>query len=376
MNYSLQIVSEFGEALTGGLGNVYDIALEYTSVLTLTAQLICGIAAMLYVGSKLWQSWAKGESIDFYSMLRPFVIGLIILFFTGFTKVLDALIVPVEAATQYVRESSAQETQNSYIEYFSKQKELRELKARLDAEKAVEQEKLSVWRTISKNLADLKESVLTVTDSLSDTVFKFLVDIGSIVVEVFSMATVYFYKVYVITAKIVLVLIGPFALALSIFPGFHDNFKKWVAQYINISLYIPICNIIGFVQSMIVTECLYKPGVESVTNLLSQPENAVAAVDGSTTMIQICGMLLGIIAIMLYAHVPTFANWILRGDGSGGLAAAFSVTAGLAATRLGNNESINKLATSLGFKAPEASNAAGSVPPMAGNLGGENNITK
>ncbi len=150
---------------------------------------------------------------------------------------------------------------------------------------------------------------------------------------------------------IVLVLIGPFALALSVFPGFKGNLKAWIAQYINVSLYIPICNIIGFVQSMVVSECFYAPGADSMRNILSQDSSVetLSSITASTTMIQICGMLLGIIAIMLYSHVPTFANWILKGDGSGGMAAAFSVGGGLAATKIGDAEGVSNVASKFGL---------------------------
>ncbi|MBQ4032551.1 MAG: hypothetical protein II620_01195, partial [Paludibacteraceae bacterium] len=60
MDFSLKIVSDLGEALTKGLDNVLDTAVDYADALSSTAQLVCGIAAMLYIGSNLWKSWAKG----------------------------------------------------------------------------------------------------------------------------------------------------------------------------------------------------------------------------------------------------------------------------------------------------------------------------
>lgn len=351
MNYSLEIVQNLGESVTQGLDKVYSTAVNYADMLSSTAQLICGIAALLYIGSKLWKSWAKGESIDFYSMLRPFAIGLVIIFFTGFTKVLDALVKPIEVATEFVKESASDKMESSYAEYFETQKKMREVQAQAQAKSKASEEKLSVWRTISKNIGEIKDNIVNSVGSLSDTIFKFLIDLGSMTVDIFTMATVYFYKVYVVTAKIVLVLIGPFALALSVIPGFEKNFKAWVAQYINISLYIPICNIIGFVQTMIVSECLYAPGTSSMQAIIDQTtaESTLVSIDSNTIMVQICGMLLGIISIMLYSHVPVFANWILRGDGSGGLAAAFSVGGGLAATKIGDVEGVNQIASKFGF---------------------------
>lgn len=192
MDYSLKIVSELGESLTRGLDNVLDTAVDYADALSSTAQLVCGIAAMLYIGSKLWKSWAKGEEIDFYSMMRPFAIGLVIIFFAGFTKILDAVVMPIEVATEYVKTSASEKVNGSYTEYFRLQQQVRELKAKADAERAVPAEKLSVWRTISKNISDVKDKITNIAGSTSDTIFKFLIDIGSVVVEVFTMATVYF----------------------------------------------------------------------------------------------------------------------------------------------------------------------------------------
>lgn len=329
-------IEQMGRAMTSGLDRIFDIALGYSDVLMKTSQLLCGIAAIAFIGSKLWKSWAKGESIDFYSMLRPFATGLMIVFFSGFVYCLDAVVQPVVYASEYVRDTAKESTEISKNEYDRASEELRKRKAEYERNRPVEEkEKLGVWKSINRTLTELKDSVLGAFESFTSFVFKLLVELTLAVVNVFTVAVVYFYKIYVITAKIILVLIGPFSLALSVFPGFQSNLKAWIAQYINISLYIPICNIIGFVQSMIVSECLYKTGAETFDkiNVSAIDELMIAQMENAVTMSSVSSILLGIVAIMLYAHVPTFANWILRGDGSGGLAAAFSVGGGLMATK-------------------------------------------
>ncbi len=47
---------------------------------------------------------------------------------------------------------------------------------------------------------------------------------------------------------IILGLIGPFTFALSLIPGFKNNVSQWIARYIQISFWIPMCSLIDFVN--------------------------------------------------------------------------------------------------------------------------------
>ena len=42
---------------------------------------LAGLGALFYVAMRVWQSLARAEAIDVYPLLRPFAIGLCILFF-------------------------------------------------------------------------------------------------------------------------------------------------------------------------------------------------------------------------------------------------------------------------------------------------------
>ena len=191
---SLSIVNRFGTALTEGLGRIQSLANSYAGVLTSSAQLICGILAFLYIGSKLWKSWAKGEPIDFYAMLRPFAVGLLIVFFNGFTYCLDALVSPVEAATVYVHDNACERISDSRSEYSRLQKQLSDNKAEYERSLQTEKEKLSVWRTIQRSLLEIEEHISSFTENAGAVVLDFVVDLGTILIEIFSAATVGFTK--------------------------------------------------------------------------------------------------------------------------------------------------------------------------------------
>lgn len=52
--------------------------------MTGVAKGIAGLGALFYVAAKVWQSLARAEPIDVYPLLRPFALGLCIMFFPTF----------------------------------------------------------------------------------------------------------------------------------------------------------------------------------------------------------------------------------------------------------------------------------------------------
>lgn len=57
--------------------------------MTKVATAIAGIGALLYIAYRIWQSLVRAEPIDLFPLMRPFAIGICILFFP--TLVLDSL---------------------------------------------------------------------------------------------------------------------------------------------------------------------------------------------------------------------------------------------------------------------------------------------
>lgn len=63
---------------------LYDDMMPLCSNMTGVAKGIAGIGALFYVAVKVWQALARAEAIDVYPLLRPFAIGLCIMFFPTF----------------------------------------------------------------------------------------------------------------------------------------------------------------------------------------------------------------------------------------------------------------------------------------------------
>jgi hypothetical protein len=65
----------------GILRQLYTDMMTLCEGMTSVASGIAGLGALLYISYRVWQSLARGEAIDLFPLLRPFALGICIMFF-------------------------------------------------------------------------------------------------------------------------------------------------------------------------------------------------------------------------------------------------------------------------------------------------------
>jgi conjugative transposon TraJ protein len=135
---------------------------------------------------------------------------------------------------------------------------------------------------------------------------------------------------------IVLSILGPIAFAISVWDGFQSTLTQWLTRYISVYLWLPVADLfssmLAKIQSLI---------VERDIEMLSDP---TFIPDTSNTVYTIF-MIIGIVG---YFTIPTVTGWIIQAGGAGN----FTRNVNQAAMKAGN----------------VASAGAGSA---AGNIGGQ-----
>ena len=112
------VFNNWGSLLAQAFNDISEKVLGYTDVLVYSAQIICGIFAFAYIGLKLWKQWSNGEAINFYSYLRPFVIGLVISFLSVLSSLFDVIVKPVESVALSINSEIITEFQEKEMEYY------------------------------------------------------------------------------------------------------------------------------------------------------------------------------------------------------------------------------------------------------------------
>lgn len=330
---------------------------------------IAGIGALIYFSAKIWKEWVKGDGIDIWGCLRPFAILLLIINFNLLPTLIDTLTSPFIAVTAGLRDK----TEATYLEKQEKfmtikvgkraalEEELNKLaKEKLSGETTYDKSQPSYqmkndhdetgwfgWVGYIKNayanymnehaqkldemtngaysreakMEELSEQ-LTSESGLAAWINEAVGNGIYYICQVMCTAIQSFIMIFAYLTKIILFMLGPVVLAISMFPKYDHLVVNWISRYINVCLWIPICNIIGYIMQSLVIKVALDPAIASAAN---GDFTALNAEQMSNNFVLIVFML---ITSFLYMKVPSIADWIISGNGSGMFAESVGAAAG------------------------------------------------
>lgn len=306
------------DSLTGMqpvLDKVYNQMLPLCSSLIGAARGIAGFAALWYIASRVWKQIAQAEPIDFYPLLRPFALGMVILLFPSVIALMNGVMQPVVGATANMVTDS-----NQAIAELLKQKE--------DAVKQTSAYQMYVgtdgegdqdkWykythpddpdHTNEGTFEGIGNDVKFWMDKQSYNFRNSIKAWLSEVLEVVFAASSLCINTIRTFFLIVLAIIGPLVFGFSVFDGFQQSLHQWLARYINVFLWLPIANIFGSIIGK-VQENMLKLDIVQI-------RSAGDTFFSSTDTAYLIFLLIG---IMGYFSVPTVANYVVHAHGQNNL---------------------------------------------------------
>ncbi|RWU08690.1 conjugative transposon protein TraJ [Pedobacter chitinilyticus] len=346
MGASAQIANEIG-GLHSVLDQLYEEMMPLCSQLIGIGQGIAGFGALWYIASRVWKHLASAEPIDFYPLLRPFAIGLCILFFPTVIGVINGVMKPTVSGTAAMVEGS-----NRAIELLMKQKQ-EALKQTSKWQMYVGPEgEGSREKWYKYTYGDQKEGWVEgigndVRFAAEKAMYSFRNAIKgwmSQVLEILFQAAALCINTLRTFQLIVLAILGPLVFGLAVFDGFQHTLTVWLARYINIFLWLPVANIFGAVIGKI-QENMIRLDIRQID---SAGDTFFSATDAGYLIF----LLIGIVG---YFTVPTVANYIVHAAGGGALQQ--KITSAFGGTTSGM----------VGM----AGGATGSIVSGAGNMAGD-----
>lgn len=287
---------------------------------------VAGLGALFYVAYRVWKALANAEPIDVFPLLRPFSIGVCIMFFpTIVLGTINAVLSPVVQGTHSILQGQtmdlqAYQQQKDDLEYEAR---VREGKAWLVDDEAYDQELSDL------GITDLGEIVSMWAErtwhdvkmwfrQLVRDFFELLFNAAGLTID--TLRTFFL---------VVLSILGPLSFALSVYDGFHATLTSWISRYISVYLWLPIADLFSAVLAKIQTLML-----EADIAALQDP-NYIPEEGGG---IYIVFLIIGIIG---YFSIPTVAEWVIQSGGGasgamGGINKTGSFAAGVAGGVAGN----------------------------------------
>jgi conjugative transposon TraJ protein len=312
------------ETLHQILRSLYVEMMPLCSNMAGVAKGIAGLGALFYVSSRVWQSLARTEPIDVYPLLRPFAIGLCIMFFPTFVLgTINGILSPVVQGTNQMLQS-----QTFDMEGYQKQKDKLEYDA---AMKNPETAYLVSNEEFDKQLDELGWSpgdLATMTGmyiekgmySMKKSIRDFFRELLEILFQAASLVIDTIRTFFLI----VLAILGPIAFAISVWDGFQSTMTQWITRYVSVYLWLPVSDLFSTI--------LAKIQVLMLQNDISQLQNNPNYSIDSSNVVYIIFLIIGIIG---YFTIPTVAGWIIQAGGMGNYGRNVGNTAGKAGSIAG-----------------------------------------
>ncbi|MCL8537653.1 conjugative transposon protein TraJ [Chryseobacterium gallinarum] len=287
------------------LRSLYDEMLPLSADMAAVAKGVAGLGALFYVSLKVWQALSRAEPIDVFPLLRPFAIGLCIMFFpTMVLGTINAVLSPVVKGThamlenqvldlntlqqkkdQLEYEAMLRNPETAYLvsdeEFDKKLDELGWSPSDLGAMAGMymDRQGYRMEQAVKKWFRELLEILFQAAALVVDTIRTFFL--------------------------IVLSILGPIAFAISVWDGFQSTLAQWLTRYISVYLWLPVADLFSSILARIQSLIL-----ERDIELLADPTYIP---DTSGTVYTIF-MIIGIVG---YFTIPTVTSWVIQAGGAG-----------------------------------------------------------
>ena len=286
------------------LQNLYVDMMPLCSQMTGVAKGLAGLGALFYIAYRVWQSLARAELVDVFPLLRPFALGLCIMFFpTLVLGTLNSVLSPVVTGTHNILE-----TQTFDMNQYRAQKDKLEFEAmKRNPETAYLVDKESFDNKLDElGALDAIEACGMYMDRAMYNMKKAVQNFFRELLELMFNAAALVIDTLRTFFLIVLSILGPISFAIACWDGFHASLTQWFVRYISIYLWLPVSDLFSSVLARIQVLMLQKD-IEQLSdpNFIPDGSNAV----------YITFLIIGIIG---YFTIPTVANWIIQAGGGAG----------------------------------------------------------
>ena len=318
------------------LRTLYDEMLPLSEDMAAVAKGLAGLGALFYVAIKVWQALSRAEPIDLFPLLRPFALGICIMFFpTVVLGTINGVLSPVVQGTHSILEDQVLD-----LNELQQKKDLLEHEALIrnpeTAYLASDEEFDKKLEELGWSPSDLVTMSGLYMDRQAYQMEQWVKNAFREFLEVLFMAAALVIDTIRTFFLIVLSILGPIAFAISVWDCFQSTLTQWLTRYVSVYLWLPVADLfsamLAKIQSLI---------IERDIEMLADP----SFIPDTSNTVYIIFMIIGIVG---YFTIPTVTGWIIQAGGAGNF-----------------TRNINQTAM-------KAGNVAGAgVGSTAGNIGGQ-----
>lgn len=289
--------------LHGILRDLYTEMMPLCSDMAGVAKGLAGLGALFYVSMRVWSSLARAEQIDVYPLLRPFALGICILFFpTIVLGGINGLLSPISEGCHSIMES-----QTFDLQKYKEERDKLEYEALMrnpeTAYLASDEEFDRQLDELGWSPSDLATMAGMYYDRTMHNTKRAIADWFRSLLEMLFEAAGLIIDTIRTFFLVVLSILGPVVFAFATWDGLQSSLAVWISRYISVYLWLPVSDIFSAMLTKIQVLMM-----QSDIQALQDP----TFVPDMNNTVYIVFLLIGIIG---FFTVPTVAGWIVEAGG-------------------------------------------------------------
>nr|WP_121270944.1 plasmid transfer protein [Pedobacter schmidteae] len=223
------------------------------------AQALSAIFMLVFFAVKSYEMMAGDKQLEVMPLLRPFGLVMVILWWPVFTRVVAFPTDIVANKTEAMFDGSQIQVNNLRLQRAQLMNEVANQLMTIQAETETAKKEADTWyenawesvkSSVKEGFAEVWNPIVELRNRLQVSLQLLATSTLETLALWILRLCVYIIFIVQIIFSTILIILGPFAVAISILPAFRDSFTTWVARFISVNLYSGIAYLVLYVASL------------------------------------------------------------------------------------------------------------------------------
>jgi hypothetical protein len=305
------------------------------------AKALAAIFMIIYFAIKSYEMMVGDKRMEIMPLLRPFGLAMIILWWGTFVKVIAFPTDLVTNQTEQMFNSEQTVVNNLRLNRANLMLAVANSLYTFQAQTEVAEKESDTWygqawdavtSTVKQGISSVVSPLIELKNRLTVGMqLLFTQAIELIGIWILRMAVYIIFMLQIIYSTI-LIILGPFAVSVSILPAFRDSFSTWIARFVSVNLYSGIAYLImylcGLMQEYALTSEISKYQELVGRDGLSANLEKMAWFAGNGVLSFGTVIIVFLIGAICMFTVPSISTWIISTSGISSATSTFGRSAG------------------------------------------------
>lgn len=223
------------------------------------AQALAAIFMLIFFAIKSYEMMSGDKKMEIMPLLRPFGLVMVILWWSTFTRVVAFPTDLIANKTEIMFNASQTQVNNLRMERAQLMVQVADQLLTVEAQTETAKQEADTWyenawesvkSTVKEGFAEVWNPIVELRNRMQVGLQLLATSILETLALWILRICVYIIFIIQIIFSTILIILGPFSVAISILPAFRDSFSTWIARFISVNLYTGIGFLVLYVASL------------------------------------------------------------------------------------------------------------------------------